>query len=379
MRKLLFSVFLLSALYINGYSQNSNDILNVLVQKNLVTQAEADSLRADAAIKQQESDAKKKSFPVTASKAFQLSGYTHIRYRYSEEKGKVNGLDIRRARLEAKGAVNPYWNYRIQFDFGGSTNTKANYSPKLLDAYAEWKIADELAFTFGQFNIPLSLENNTSDKVLDVINRSQAVEALAARSNDSIGDNNGRDIGVQVSGSFLKINDLPLFDYKVAVFNGSGINTEDWNNKKDFAARLGIHPVKGLNIGTSVYHGIGYYGAPSKASHLRNRYGFDVSYDYNDYSLRAEYLHGTDKNVNRSGYYIQAGYYVISQTLQTVVKYDVFDKDLDKADNKITDYIIGLNYIISTNSKVQAIYTFRKEEKNEVHNDYAALQLQIGF
>ena len=56
------------------FGQSTNDILNVLIANKTITQQQADSLRAEAAIKQQETDANKKIFPVNASRFIQLSG-----------------------------------------------------------------------------------------------------------------------------------------------------------------------------------------------------------------------------------------------------------------------------------------------------------------
>ncbi len=42
------------------FSQNSNDILNLLISNKTITQQQADSIRAEAALKQQETDANKK-------------------------------------------------------------------------------------------------------------------------------------------------------------------------------------------------------------------------------------------------------------------------------------------------------------------------------
>ena len=85
-------------------------------------------------------------------------------------------------------------------------------SPLLLDAYAVYKPLSFLRITAGQFLIPFSRENTeTPDRDLLTVDRSQVVNALVARSGDgsnglqdSIGNQNGRDIGIQASGTFLK-------------------------------------------------------------------------------------------------------------------------------------------------------------------------------
>src|SRR5208283_660183 len=116
--------------------------------------------------------------------------------------------------------------------------------------------------TAGQFLVPFSLESLTQDRNLETIDRSQVVSALAARKGDlanklvdSIGNQNGRDIGIQVSGSFLHIENRYLVDYYLALLNGAGVNTLDNNQSKDFAGRLVLHPFKILDIGASYYNG----------------------------------------------------------------------------------------------------------------------------
>ena len=108
-----------------------------------ITQKQADSLRVDAALKQQEISAKKKSFPVNASKAIKLGGYTQVRYQNLEEKDKVSGFDIRRARLDAKGDINTYFSYGLHYDLA--------VNMKLLDSYVNYKENDYLNFRLGQF------------------------------------------------------------------------------------------------------------------------------------------------------------------------------------------------------------------------------------
>ena len=116
----------------------------------------------------------KNHFWLTAARQMQLTGYTQIRYQTLDEANKKNGFDIRRARLDLKGNVTPIFRYRLQTEFADK--------PKILDAYAEIKIAMTiLMITAGQFKIPFSLENLTSSNKLEMIDRSQAVEALVAQ------------------------------------------------------------------------------------------------------------------------------------------------------------------------------------------------------
>lgn len=353
-------------------AQSTDDILNLLIQKNLVAQKDADSLRAEAAIAAQATLVKVKSFPVNAAKKITLNGYTQVRYQALDEAGKIDGFDIRRARLDVKGVISPYWGYRVQFDLAGT--------PKLLDAYAELKLNDYFNFTIGQAKIPFSLENLASSNKLEMIDRSQAVEALVARGKDVGGNQNGRDIGIQLGGTLFKLNDRPVLDYRLGLYNGSGINTSDTNEKKDFAARLIVHPVAGLDISAALYNGSRYVAVTSPAKNVtRDRFGFDLSYDLNNFSVRGEYLHGTDDQTDREGYYAQTGYYFLQKKLQLLAKYDFYDADKSKARNASTCYVLGANLNFNANARLQLNYTFKQEEGTSVDNNYASVQLQIGF
>jgi phosphate-selective porin OprO/OprP len=249
-RSLFVFIFLFAAII--SKAQSNDELLNLLIKKNLLTQHEADSLRADLALKEQQKRDKEKENQhnlFIGSRALQISGLVQARYQGFAQSGVNDAFDLHRARLDAKGNITDQWSYELYSEFAGS-------GAKLLDAYTAYKFADFLKFQAGQFKVPIGYESLVGDAQLDFIDRSQVVEALAGRSKDVIGNQNGRDLGIQVSGSFAKVSDRYLFDYTFGVFNGAGYNaTADNNNHKDLAARLGIHPIKGLDLGGSLYEG----------------------------------------------------------------------------------------------------------------------------
>ena len=374
--KFVFSLSFFLLIVAETYSQSSNDILNLLILNKSISQQQADSLRADAAIKQQEVEANKKSFLASAARPLSISGYTQIRYQAIDEKGKKDGFDIRRARIDLNGNFTPYLSYRLMTDFAAS--------PKLLDAYAEIKLNDYLNITLGQFRVPFSIENLTQIRKFDLIDFSQVVDALVFRSKDVIGNQNGRDIGIQLGGALIKSGTNNLVEYKIGVFNGSGINVADTANKrKDLAIRLVINPIKGLSFGASYYNGWAKAIKPSSAyigrSQPHNRLGMEASYTANRLGFRGEYIQGVDGSINKEGWYILAEYYIIPQKLQVVCKYDTYDPDKSKPDNISTNYVGGFNYNFNQWSRIQAFYTIRQEEGPSVNNNYLSVQYQIGF
>src|SRR5258708_2893254 len=126
---LLVAVFLFSAIAVKA--QSNDELLNVLIKKNVLTQQEADSLRADLAIKEQAKKDKDKAnqHSITiGSRALQISGLVQGRYQGFAQKGVNDAFDLHRARLIVSGNVTDSWSYYTQAEFGGA-------GVKLVDAY----------------------------------------------------------------------------------------------------------------------------------------------------------------------------------------------------------------------------------------------------
>lgn len=370
---LLLSIFITLAAV--SKAQQNEDLLNILIKKGLVTQQEADSIRSEQAVKEQAKRDKEKENQhsiIIGSRALQISGLVQARYQDFQQTGVNNSFDVHRARLDARGNITDNWSYELYTEFAATT--------KLLEAYTTYKFGDFLKISAGQFKVPISYESLLGDSQLDFIDRSQTVEALAGRSKDVIGNQVGRDIGVQIGGSFAKINDNYLFDYTLGVFNGAGIDvTSDNNNYKDFAGRLVVHPTKALSFGGSLYEGEDVATGSAK-SQVRNRYGFDGQFISGPFSAVAEYLHGTDGATERDGWYAQAGYYVIPKFLQILGKYDTYDPSKTKPTDRTYIYTAGVNLVFNRWTRLSVDYLFRHEEAPvQINNDILEAQLQIAF
>ena len=210
------------------------------------------------------------------------------------------------------------------------------------------------------------------------------VSALAAREKDIIGNQNGRDIGIQLSGKLVKVDERYLLNYYVGLFNGAGINVADSNEAKDIAGRLVLHPFKGFDIGASYYNGWDRWatGTPSVvANHNRTRLGEEVSYKYKLLSLQGEYIQGQDGDVtelnkkvvplNRNGWYALAGYFVVPKKLQLLARYDTYtpntinNESLVKGSTtEITYYMGGINYYQISGSGGRLIIIIRLKRQH---------------
>ena len=381
----------------NASAQTADDLLNLLTKKGTISQGEADSIRSNYATRQRDDNTRLDSFPLSIGRLLRLSGYTQVRYQNYEQAGKYNEFDIRRARLDFQGEFSPKWGYRLLIDFVGATGAAgtaptggALVSPTLLDAFIAYKPLDFLKITAGQFVIPFSLENLTQDRSLETIDRSQVVSALVARKGDasnglvdSIGNQNGRDIGIQLSGSLIRIENRYFADYYIALLNGAGINTLDNNQSKDIDARLVLHPFKILDIGTSYYNGFDKFNSSPTRSQNRIRWGAEAALNYNLLSLKGEYIKGEDGTNNpiiHEGWYVQGSYFLWAKHLQGVFRYDVYDPNTIKGKTDLTStyYVYGLNYFFNVWTKLQVNYSRRTGNQN-IQNDVFSAQLQLSF
>lgn len=312
-------------------------------------------------------DTRIKNLESAISKLPKISGFVNIRHQYSDEAGSYakgkNGFDIRRAYFEVKGTATQTVGYRLLVDFAGT--------PKILDAYAEWKPIRNLSIRGGQFKIPFTLENPYSPTELETIDNSLAVTDLVT---DIAGNkNNGRDVGVQVVGALANRGDYSLVDYKVGIFNGNLINTTDNNTTKDVIASLSINPLKALSINGSFYKG--EYGAQATKGN-RQRVSAGVKYDNQKLLFRSEYLFGKTTGIESKGIYAVLGYFV-TPTLQPVLKYDNYNSDINFATSKAkSQYTAGINYYLTKLSRVQFNYV-RTDYDNSTLKDANAFTTQL--
>jgi phosphate-selective porin OprO and OprP len=386
-------------------AQTADEILNILTKKGTISQQEADSIRRESATRQRQSEEIADSFPLRLGRSLNLSGYTQVVYQNFEHPvtGKVvDGFTIKRARLDFQGHFSSQFDYRLLVDFVGQSGANGTaptggqlISPFLVEAFIVYKPFTWLNVKAGQMIIEFGPENTTQDRNLDLIERSQVVNALVARKGDaanglvdSIGNQNGRDIGIQLNGSLFRLEGRHLVDYYVQLLNGAGINTLDNNQSKDIDARLVLHPLRFLSLGGSWYDGYDRFtGTPTK-DQLRTRWGLETELELNALSIKGEYIHGQDGSNNlktgavatlHQGWYGQVGYFILPRHLQGEFRYDWYDPVTTKSQVNSTYYDFGLNYFFNVWTKVQVYYSLRNQQGPTIPNNMFEAQLQLAF
>ena len=255
-----------------------------------------------------------------------LSGYGMIQYQYSGQKNaESNSFNIRMGRIALEGRIADDFYWKTQIQFNGNTSNLGS-SPRMVDLFAEWQKFEYFKVKIGQFKNPFTFENPMHPIDQGFMGYSQNVSKLAGFS-DRAGEHasNGRDIGLQLQGDFLKnANGRNLLHYQIGVFNGQGTNTKDVDNQKNVIGGVWVMPVSGMRIGafgwTGSYARKGNWtetvadptssvapGTTKEITHTnevrslnQNRYAFSFEYKKDGWTVRSEYIHSTGKAFAKS-------------------------------------------------------------------------------
>ena len=87
----------------------------------------------------------------------------------------------------------------------------------------------------------------------------------------------------------------------------------------------------------------------------------------------------TPDNIKKAGWYLQAGFLVIPEKLQGVLKFDTYDRNTSIPNNSNRVSTIGANIFFDEKSRLQLGYEFKDEQGGEKINNSFIAQLQFGF
>lgn len=347
-----------------------------------------------------------------------LSGFGIVQYQYNgmhnSKTSKSNSFNLRLGRVSLDGRILDDWYWKAQLQVNGNTST-LGASPRVVDLFAEWQKYDYFRVKLGQFKNPFTFDNPIHPIDQGFMSVAQSVLKLASFS-DRAGahPSNGRDIGIQVQGDFLKNNaGRNLVHYQVGVFNGQGINTKDVDQQKNIIGGVWGMPVNGLRLGwfgwTGSYARKGTWtdNAGIVQSGVRKlqqrRYAFSAEYKANDWTLRSEYIHSTgyafakslsntddaaakDCNLSADGNKAQGVYAlviapIIPNKLHAKARYDMYQPS-DGAQKQRTQYDIGLDYEFTKNLALSGIYSYvhdRSQHALQANPNYSMLDVELSF
>ena len=359
-----------------------------------------------------------------------LSGYGMIQYQYSGQKNaESNSFYIRMGRIALEGRIADDFYWKTQIQFNGNTSNLGT-SPRMVDLFAEWQKFEYFKVKIGQFKNPFTFENPMHPIDQGFMGYSQNVSKLAGFS-DRAGEHasNGRDIGLQLQGDFLKnASGRNLLHYQIGVFNGQGTNTKDVDYQKNVIGGVWVMPVSGMRIGafgwTGSYARKGNWtetvadptssvapGATKEITHTnevrslnQNRYAFSFEYKKDGWIVRSEYIHSTGKAFAKSitnfndanakdcslnekiGDKAQGVYGLVIAPLAQLPKnsridikarYDMYQPN-GKNNMQKTQYEAGLNFHIGKRISILTEYALVNDKTLAKHN-YSMADAEVCF
>jgi len=311
-----------------------------------------------------------------------VSGLIQTRYFYDSQETKPNSFDIRRVRLSFAGEFGKFVDYRVQAEWESS--------PKILDAYVNFKPAKAFNIQIGQFKVAYSQEGLEGPASMYTVERPTAVNKLHAYSDVSGLSANARDVGIRFWGKVGKKEDYDVFTYKLGLYNGNGINIKDNDEYKNVALLLTYNPIKQLQLEAGQY--VGHYTAKAvpadsiAAGHdinenaiKRNRTSAGFTVNTGDLFIRSEYLYGKTDDVDQQGAFIIAAY-TFAKKFQPVVAYSYYQKDKSVDEDIQNDLTIGFNWIINKHIRLQTNYILTDYSNSQKENaSLFETQLSVKF
>ncbi|MDO3378489.1 OprO/OprP family phosphate-selective porin [Geoalkalibacter halelectricus] len=340
-----------------------------------------------------------------------IGGRLQVRYTYTDvddsAKEDTSNFNIQRMRVSMRGNVyNPNLYYQWQHDFGGGGGAT------LKDAVLGYKFMDELSVQAGQFKAPTSRQQLTSSGSQMFVDRSLADGFF----------NLGRDRGIMARGAFAD----NLVEYMAGVFNGNGENRSNPENNHLWALRVDVNPLGrfamdepsfneprpllnlGASIATTTVTTADQGNGNNNSGLLRNAVGLNnlvigpnedvdvwtatlnAHFKWMGLSAAAEYYFANidpdgHSDWDADGYYLQAGYQIIPETLELALRYSAVDSTDSSAPTAVrfdqNQFQIAAGYYYKKHrAKIQADYTIHKDDLRDNRDDNIfRVQAQVIF
>lgn len=315
-----------------------------------------------------------------------------------------NDFFIRRFRLKGSGKVYDVAMYGAELKVDSSERFDVgNPTPVVENAWLDFTVLkDEAYLKVGLYDIPFSRNALTSDSKLLLMDRSLIKEALTKV---GMADNT---VGVMLHGrprgGKLEYS-AGVFD--AIAFDRTGKNSHDLMPAGRIAWYL-LDPAIGgstsdLSDGYADYRE-SYLGKGERLVLAANvatlphvvqgasefnltAWGVDAFFNKGRYVLQAEYDWFTEDGSDGTpdfvgdGWYVQGGY-ILNCCWELVARYQRLSDPLNPVNSsqRVAWTSVGVNYYIHEhNLKVQADYTWKNEEAQEIRNDVFEIQLQLDF
>ena len=329
-----------------GFAQDSGALIDALIRKGILTNQEAEDIRADLVRESNTIPAHafgggKSTDRLTVGMRMQAQ-YASLDTDVKNAAFSPPATDhffLRRMYLTLKAGVGGNWGATMTYDFAGGSYD---------DAIVEWRPHNDLTFNFGLRKVNVVYEERASSGNLKSIERSGVTRYF-------VESNNGRRLGAASYriGAFLdgkrELNPTTHFVYSAAVtspernetFTGASLAGDNTTNRPALWGNVGIAGRLPSVAGNWIV-GVGAGHLPDQGGFGTTNFGrgFDVSIysaytdvTYGHFGFMAEYLTAdvergvsATRDARPAGFYLQPSFQ-INDNWEVVVRYQQLDTD----------------------------------------------------
>ncbi len=278
--------------------------------------------------------------------------------------GTSVAFSVHKVRPYMQGTVyKPWLKYKFEFEIGplktDATNNVNN--ARVTDAFVEFAKLPAATLRAGQYKVPFGLQELTPDYRQEFVDRSIVNSKFAP----------SRDIGLMLYGAAWE----KKFGYQVGLFNGSGQNNPQEDQKQMYAARVWIDPLgeykmfESANDATAkniLHIGLAYRGGEvergtATAGVFENpdnetSADFEIAWRWSRLWAMGEYFVQTDKqsnptagpDVDARGFHTQFGVMVQPQHHELALRYAQLEPDKNVADAKQQETRLAYSWYIKS-------------------------------
>ena len=260
-----------------------------------------------------------------------LSGVVHYNYNYDFTKDATNentGFELTRVYLTYTQDISEVLSYKFQTDINSSASPKEVY---IKNAKVDWKLP------IGKLTIGLQGMN-----VFNVTEKTWGFRFIEKSPMDLHQFSSSADMGIGFSGG------LSIVNYSLMITNGSGYKESENDKYKKISTQFVYGEKKlvqndGYNIGLA--YTIESYDVDVATTKSKTVMGVFCGYASNGLRLGGEFDTHTDSGTKITQQ-IMAVYasYKLSDTMEGLIYYDMYDPDTNTEKNSENYVIAGLNY-----------------------------------
>jgi Gram-negative porin len=309
------------------------------------------------------------SFAAVADESTSVGGKAYIDFTNLDQKSNGTktaasgvGVDVKRFYLSITHGFDDIWSANLTTDFNYvSSSLDGKTQVFVKKAYLQGKFADAAVVRAGSADMPWI------PYVEDVYGYRWVENTLT----DRLKVGNSADWGLNFGG---KVAD-GMVNYSLSAVNGNGYSNPTRSKSLDFEGRVGVMPVKGLNLALGGYNGkLGQDiqgGTPT--TNTASRYDALAAYSYSMFKVGAEYF--TAKNFSAAaitGASSKANGYSVWGSVSPMEKLAVFARYDGAKTNKNatlnpkdTYYNVGVSYEARKNVDVALVYKTEEIKNND--------------